>query len=108
MKYARRQFFLLASICLTIIAGLSRAAEPLRVGIIGLDTSHATDFTAIINTPRPAGAQYGCRVVAAYPQGSRDIAGSVSKVPEYTEKVKSMGVEIVDSIETLLTKVDIV
>jgi len=85
-----------------------RAAEPLRVGIIGLDTSHATDFTAIINTPGPAGARYGCRVVAAYPPGSRDIASSVSKVPEYTEKVKSMGVEIVDSIETLLTKVDVV
>ena len=83
-------------------------AAPLRVGIIGLDTSHATEFTAIINTPRPAGADYGCKVVAAYPQGSKDIAASVSRVPEYTAKVKESGVEIVDSIEALLTKVDAV
>ena len=82
--------------------------EKIKIGIIGLDTSHATDFTAIINTPRPAGADYGCKVVAAYPQGSKDIAASVSRVPEYTAKMKEMGVEIVDSIEVLLTKVDAV
>ncbi len=84
------------------------AAELLRVGIIGLDTSHALNFTTAFNTPQPAGAEYGCKVVAAYPQGSRDIASSVSRVPEYTAKVKSMGVEIVDSIDVLLTKVDVV
>ncbi len=108
MKSTRLLFSLLAPICLTIVSGAARAAEPLRVGVIGLDTSHATDFTAIINTPRPAGADYGCKVVAAYPQGSRDIVSSVSKVPEYTAKMKEMGVEIVDSIEVLLTKVDAV
>jgi len=97
------------SILLFLFTALSLpAAEPLRVGVIGLDTSHATEFTRIINTPSPAGADYGCKVVAAYPQGSKDIASSVSKVPEYTAKMKEMGIEIVDSIETLLTKVDAV
>ena len=84
------------------------AAEPLRVGVIGLDTSHATEFTAIINTPRPADANYGLKVVAAYPQGSKDIPDSVKRIPEYTEKVKSMGVEVVDSLDALLAKVDVV
>jgi predicted dehydrogenase len=84
------------------------AAEPLRVGIIGLDTSHAINFAAALNTPQPAGADYGCKVVAAYPKGSPDIASSVSRVPEYTAKMKTMGVEIVDSIDVLLTKVDAV
>ncbi len=84
------------------------AAESLRVGVIGLDTSHATEFTRILNTPVPAGADYGCKVVAAWPQGSKDIAGSISRVPEYTAKMKEMNVEIVDSIEALLTKVDAV
>jgi hypothetical protein len=46
--------------------------------------------------------------VAAYPQGSRDIPDSYQRVPEYTEAVKKMGVEIVDSIEALLPKVDVV
>lgn len=93
---------------LSLLATSHLSAEPLRVGVIGLDTSHATEFTRIINTPSPAGADYGCKVVAAYPQGSKDIASSVSKVPEYTAKMKEMGIEIVDSIPALLTKVDAV
>ncbi len=108
MKSARRLFSLLAPICLTIVSGAACAAEPLRVGVIGLDTSHAIAFTEILNTPKPAGAEYGCKVVAAYPEGSPDIVASVSRVPEYTAKMKEMGIEIVDSIEVLLTKVDAV
>jgi predicted dehydrogenase len=48
------------------------------------------------------------RVVAAYPKGSPDIESSVSRVPKYTEEVKANGVEIVDSIEELVKKVDVV
>ncbi len=94
--------------CFFLLTLISRGAEPLRVGVIGLDTSHAVDFTAILNTPKPGGPDYGCKVVAAYAQGSRDIQASVSRVPEYTAKMKGMGVEIVDSIDILLTKVDAV
>lgn len=101
-----RRLLLLPIALLTPLTAM--AAEPLRVGVIGLDTSHATEFTAIINTPRPAGADYSCKVVAAYAKGSPDIASSVTKVPEYTAKMKEMGVEIVDTIEALLTKVDAV
>ena len=48
----------------------------------------------------------GFRIVAAYPQGSKDIESSTKRVPEYTEKVKALGVEIVDSIPALLEKVE--
>lgn len=82
--------------------------KPLRAGIIGLDTSHATAFTAILNGPSPAPELAGCRIVAAYPKGSPDIKSSVERVPKYIEEVKKHGVEIVDSIEELLTKVDVV
>ena len=78
-----------------------------RVGIIGLDTSHATAFTKSFNVdilPELG----GYKVVAAYPQGSKDIEASTSRVPGYTEEVKKMGVEIVDSIAELLQKVDAV
>lgn len=91
-----------------LFVSAAAVAGPLRVGVIGMDTSHATEFTAIINTPRPAEAQYDLKVVAAYPQGSPDIQSSISKVPEYTAKMKDMGIEIVDSIPALLTKVDAV
>ena len=46
----------LLPVCLSFTGVAAGGAEPLRVGVIGLDTSHATEFNAIINTPRPAGA----------------------------------------------------
>lgn len=90
----------------TVVRG--QDAEPIRVGIIGLDTSHATAFTGLLNAENPAPELAGCRVVAAYPKGSPDIQSSVVRVPGYTKKVKEMGVEIVDSIPALLKRVDAV
>jgi predicted dehydrogenase len=87
----------------------ARAAEPdIRVGIIGLDTSHAIAFTELMNRPDDARHVPGARVVAAYPQGSRDIESSVSRVPGYTEKIRELGVEIVPSIAALVAGVDAV
>jgi WD40 repeat protein len=84
------------------------AEKTIRVGIIGLDTSHSTAFTAMLNADAPRPEFVGCRVVAAYPYGSREIKSSADRIPGYTEEVKKRGVEIVDSIETLLQKVDAV
>jgi hypothetical protein len=42
-----------------------------RIGIIGLDTSHSIAFTRIINNPED-NDMAGYRVVAAYPYGSRN------------------------------------
>jgi len=82
--------------------------EGLRVGIIGLDTSHSIAFTKALNDPS-AGDQFGgYKVVAAYPKGSLDIQSSVERIEGYTTQVKELGVEIVDSIDALLPKVDVV
>jgi predicted dehydrogenase len=79
-----------------------------RIGIIGLDTSHATAFTKALNDPA-AGPEFGgFKVVAAYPRGSNDIKSSADRIPAYTEEVKNYGVEIVNSVEELLPKVDFV
>ncbi len=80
----------------------------LRAGIIGLDTSHVLAFTKMLNADNADTDIANCRVVAAYPKGSPDIASSVSRVPKYTAQIKEMGVEIVDSIEDLIEKVDVV
>lgn len=108
----RRTFFLtaaLTTICLPPLLA-AEAPKPLRVGIIGLDTSHATAFTQALNKgakhPEDAARLAGARMVAAYPKGSPDIESSTRRVPEYTEKVRTMGVEIVGSIEELLGKTD--
>ena len=77
-----------------------------RIGIIGLDTSHSQVFTEAINNGGPEMAGY--KVVAAYPHGSKDIPSALEMKPKIIEAVKAAGVEIVDSIEELLTKVDVV
>ncbi|MDR2232477.1 MAG: Gfo/Idh/MocA family oxidoreductase [Tannerella sp.] len=77
-----------------------------RIGIIGLDTSHATAFVKALNAENASPDFGGYKVVAAYPQGSRDIESSVSRVPGYIEEVRKYGVEIVDSIPKLLEITD--
>ncbi|GEP96898.1 Gfo/Idh/MocA family protein [Chitinophaga cymbidii] len=79
-----------------------------RVGIIGLDTSHSTAFTNLLNNPNAGEKFGGYKVVAAYPYGSRDIESSASRIPGYIDAVKAKGVQIVDSIRELLKMVDVV
>jgi predicted dehydrogenase len=99
---------LLAAIAAVAPASAQVAGPVVRVGIIGLDTSHSLAFTQLLNAPDPAPELAGFRVVAAYPYGSRTIQSSVSRIPEYTEGVKKLGVEVVGSIEDLLGRVDVV
>lgn len=79
-----------------------------RIGIIGLDTSHSVAFTRALNDPSANAAFLGYRIVAAYPKGSNDIKSSVDRIPGYTEDVKKLGVEIVESIGELLSGVDFI
>lgn len=95
---------LFISLCLCFNA---MAQSPVRIGIIGLDTSHSTAFSELINGGKEAWAE-GFKVVAAYPYGSQTIESSYKRIPEYTEKVKQYGVKIVDSISALLDEVDCV
>lgn len=91
-----------------LVVAAQEAEQPvsLSVGIIGLDTSHAPAFTKLLNDSNAPPELANCRVVAAYPKGSPDIQSSVSRVPGYTKQVQEMGVEIVDSIEELVKRVD--
>lgn len=92
------------------VLGLSAQinAQNIRAGIIGLDTSHVLSFTKTLNAQPQKPEVMGVRMVAAYAQGSKDIESSTKRVPEYTEKVKAMGVEIVPSLGVLLDKVDVI
>ena len=100
---------LAAGLCLAFFFAIAADAQEIqRVGIIGLDTSHSIAFTKMLNADEPDPRFAGFRVVAAYPHGSPDIESSKSRIPKYTEEVKKWGVEITDSIEGLLQKVDVV
>jgi predicted dehydrogenase len=85
-----------------------KGQQDTRVGIIGLDTSHATAFTRVLNDQSADPVFKGYKVTAAYPKGSHDIKSSVDRIPGYTEDVKKLGVEIVSSIEELLKKTDVI
>jgi hypothetical protein len=90
-------------------ADAQASAKPLRAGIIGLDTSHAVAFTKVLNAPEPRPEFAGVRVVAAYPGGSPDLEGNSKHVEEYTRELRDvLKVEIVDSIDALLARVDVV
>ncbi len=92
----------------TVAAAPATETKIIRVGVIGLDTSHAPAFAKLMNDPDAKEDVAGCKVVAAYPKGSPDIPSSTERVPAYTEEFKKLGVEIVDSIPALLEKVDCV
>ena len=98
----------LASVFL-IFAMNALAADPapLRAGMIGLDTSHVPAFAKIFNNPKAAGDLAGLRVVAGYPGGT-DIPASRDRVGKFTEELRGMGIEIVETIPKLLEKVDVV
>jgi len=79
----------------------------LKVGIIGLDTSHVPAFTKLFNNPKAERELAGFRVVAGYPGGT-DYPPSRDRVAKFTEGLRTAGVEIVDTIPELLSKVDVV
>jgi hypothetical protein len=96
------------SMLLTAPDAKAQDAKPIRVGIIGLDTSHVVAFTKLLNDPKSSGDLAGVRVVAAYPGGSPDIPSSADRLEGFTKAVREMNVEIVDSIDALVGKVDAV
>ncbi|HVE39360.1 MAG TPA: Gfo/Idh/MocA family oxidoreductase [Planctomycetota bacterium] len=88
---------------------LAPQEEPIKVGIIGLDTSHVVAFTQLLNDPKNPNHVPGAKVVCAFKGGSPDVESSASRVEGFTKTLQEKwGVEIVDSIEKLCTKVDCV
>lgn len=85
------------------------AAEPLRLGLIGLDTSHVTAFTKLLNDTKHKDHVPGGKVVVAFKGGSPDIDSSWSRVEGYTKELQDQyGVKIVPTIEELCSQVDAV
>jgi predicted dehydrogenase len=80
------------------------ATTPLRAGIIGTDTSHVPAFVKTFHS-RP---EWKVRIVAAFKGGSPDLPLSATRVEKFAQAIREQGVEIVDSIDALLQKVDVV
>lgn len=81
--------------------------EPLRIGLIGLDTSHVIAFTSRFNELDNPNHVPGGRVIAAFKGGSEDIQSSHTRVEGYTKTlVEKYGVKIYDDIKQLCENVD--
>jgi predicted dehydrogenase len=94
---------------LTCLSCLSCWTGEIKIGMIGLDTPHVTDFTEIINNPDAKGHVPGARVVAGYKGGSADIPISINSVEGFTKTLsEKYGVKIYDTIEELCNNVDVV
>ncbi len=103
-----KRFTLLLASVLMVGMQPGSAAE-LRLGLIGLDTSHVTAFTDVLNDPKHKDHVPGARVVAAFKGGSADIPSSINRVEEYTTTLREKhGVKIYDTIAEVCAAVDAV
>lgn len=113
-KDSSRRTFLKKSAIVGLGAGLDLSSAlsfdntEIRIGIIGLDTSHSIAFTKLFNANQPLEGFAGFKVVSAFPFGSKTISSSLERIPKYTKEIQEWGVSIADSIDELLGKVDVV
>ncbi len=98
---------MLVTSCVTAVSQEPAHTSPVRIGMIGLDTSHAIAFPRIFNNPQAVGVLADFKVVAGYPGGT-DIPDSRDRVQGFTEQIREMGIEIVESIPALIDKVDVI
>ncbi|RXZ83241.1 gfo/Idh/MocA family oxidoreductase [Paenibacillaceae bacterium] len=81
--------------------------DELKLGMIGLDTSHVIVFSEILTDPNHAYHVPGAKVVAGYPGGSPDMHASISRVEGYTSELQDrFGIAMVDSPKALAEQCD--
>jgi predicted dehydrogenase len=80
------------------------ATKELRAGIIGTDTSHVPQFVKTFQSH----PEWKVRIVAAFKGGSPDLPLSATRLDGFAKTIQAAGVEIVDSIDALLSQVDVV
>ncbi len=81
----------------------------LKIGMVGLDTSHCTAFAELLHDENNKYHVNGGRITVGYPGGSEEFSNSINRVEEYTSTLKEKyGVRIVDTVEEAAEEVDAV
>ncbi len=105
-----RQFVVLSLCVVMLVSGaVSFASEgkEIKLGMIGLDTSHVIAFTRMLNDPNHGDHVPGAKVVAGFKGGSPDVPSSANRVDKYTETLREeWGVKLYDTIPELCKHVD--
>jgi predicted dehydrogenase len=91
-----------------LLAGASVAgAQDIRIGLLGLDTSHVIQFSKLFNDPSNPAHVAGARIVAAWKGGSADVEDSASRVDGFTAQVqKDYGIKVMATIPEVCRAVD--
>ena len=84
-------------------------ADDLKLGIVGLDTSHVVAFTKVLNDETAKNHVAGAKVVAAFKSFSPDIPSSADRVEGFTTELRDkLGIKLAASIPELCSMVDCV
>ena len=99
--------FLWVALAITLVT--STQAKDLRIGMVGLDTSHVTAFTRVLNDKTDRNHVTGAQMVAAVKDSSPDVESSYTRVEKYTaELTGKWGVKLYPTVDELCRHVDAV
>ena len=73
----------------------------MKLGMVGLDTSHCVAFAKLLNEPENQFHVPGAKIVRAFPGGSQAFSSSRARVGTFTDELRAMKVEIAGGIEDL-------
>ena len=89
-------------VALAITLATSTQAKDIRIGMVGLDTSHVTAFTRVLNDKTDKNHVAGAQMVAAVKDSSPDIESSYTRVEKYTtELTGKWGVKLYPTVAEL-------
>ena len=101
MLFLSRLFLIL------IASAAALPAQKIRIGLIGLDTSHVIAFTSLLNEENNPLHVPGAIVTAAYKGGSPDIPSSINRIPGFTKTLtEKYGVRLYVNIADMCNEVD--
>ena len=88
-------------------AALAQTTPDLKIGMIGLDTSHVISVAELLNDPAAKDHIPGARIVCAFKAGSPDVEMSRTRIEGFaTELRDKYGVALVDSIAEVVARSD--
>ena len=73
---------------LVLCAAAGAAETDLRIGVLGLDTSHTVSFAELLNDPANPNPVPGARIVAAWKGGSADVEASATRVEGFAAEMQ--------------------
>ncbi|WP_414661821.1 Gfo/Idh/MocA family protein [Horticoccus sp. 23ND18S-11] len=94
-------------LALAAMALISARAADLRLGMIGMDTSHVVAYLNSLNDPASKDYVPGGKIVAGFKGGSMDVESSRTRVDGFVKTAQEkFGVKMYDTIEELAKNVD--